>query len=54
MKNCIICKKENEEEVCESCIEFFKWKYGKGYIEKIKNFQEMQKRSGKIKFRRKK
>jgi len=57
MKNCIVCKKEiiDEGDVCESCFEFLKWKYKKNYLEKIKNFRNLQnKDSDSIKFRRKK
>jgi len=40
MKNCLICKKEIEEneEVCHSCIEFFKYKYGKKWEKELKRF----------------
>ncbi len=42
MKNCKICKKEIEEneEVCHSCIGFFKYKYGKKWEREIKRFLE--------------
>jgi hypothetical protein len=42
MKNCLICNKEieNEKEVCNSCIEFFKWKYKKKYLHRIKEFKK--------------
>ncbi|VVB79034.1 Uncharacterised protein [uncultured archaeon] len=40
MKNCSICKKEIEEneEVCHSCIEFFKYKYEKKWERELKRF----------------
>jgi len=35
MKNCLVCKKqvEQNEEFCNECIEFFKWKYGNEFKE---------------------
>jgi predicted nucleic acid-binding Zn ribbon protein len=55
--NCIVCRKEiaDEGEVCESCLEFLKWKHKKKYLEKIREFRKLEnKDSGSIKFRRKK
>jgi hypothetical protein len=42
MKNCLICNKEigNGAEVCNSCIEFFKWKYKKKHLHRIKRFKK--------------
>jgi hypothetical protein len=57
MKNCIVCRKEiaDECEVCESCLQFLKWKHKKKYLEKIREFRKLEnKDSGSIKFRRKK
>jgi len=51
MKKCLVCgRKIKEREICNSCEEFLKWKYGKNYkihIENIKNYF-----SKSIKFRR--
>jgi len=45
MKKCLICYKELEdnEEVCHSCKGFLKWKYKKGYSNKIKQFRRLLK-----------
>ena len=43
MKKCLICQKQiNEtEEFCNCCITFFKWKYNKGYINKLQRFKNL-------------
>ena len=40
----MICSKEIDDETekfCHSCIEFFKWKYKKNYIEKLNRFERI-------------
>lgn len=51
MKKCLVCKKNIAEnrDICESCVEFLKWKHKEDYkfhIEKLKKY------FSKIKFRR--
>lgn len=47
MKKCKICQKEidENEEVCNSCIDFFKWKYKKTYCKKLRRFQKIMSRN---------
>ena len=58
MKKCFICEKEimnNKDSVCESCKEFFKWKYGNRFLRHLEKLKEYLSRDEKsIKFRRKK
>ena len=37
-ERCIICKREIPENgsVCNTCIQFYKWKYGKNWKRKLK------------------
>ncbi len=43
MKNCVMCRKELTEDfdVCQTCLDFLKWKYPKKYIEKINEFRKL-------------
>lgn len=44
MKECIICGRnicKNKKDVCETCKEFFDWKYGSKSEEKIALFKEL-------------
>lgn len=54
MKTCVICKKEIAEngDVCESCLDFFKWKYKKNFQKKISEFRKIMKDTSSIKARR--
>lgn len=58
MKKCFVCEKEiesSEDKVCQTCLEFFKWKHGKKFLkhlEKLKGY--FSEDSNSIKFRRKK
>ena len=53
IKNCIICRKEianNNGEICYSCLEFFRWKYGKKFrraIEQYLNYNRNKPNGGK-------
>jgi predicted nucleic acid-binding Zn ribbon protein len=59
MKKCIVCGKgldKDEEEFCETCISFFKWKYKKRFWEMLRFHKLFAETSEKRenKFRRKK
>jgi hypothetical protein len=46
MEHCIICKKEisgRRGDVCGTCKNFFKWKYGKKSEKIIDTFRELNK-----------
>ncbi len=43
MKKCFICQKEipiRNGEVCHTCLQFFKWKYGKNYQSVLNHHKE--------------
>ena len=50
MKKCLICYKEieDDEEVCHSCKVFLKWKYGRGYSNKIKQFRKFRRENSSL------
>jgi hypothetical protein len=55
MKKCLICKKrlENEEEVCNTCRDFFEWKKEKSLIEHLERLKDyFSNKFNSIKFRR--
>lgn len=46
MKKCLICEKEvleKREEICETCLEFLKSKYGSKTDREIQRFRESRK-----------
>ena len=50
MEKCIVCRKEickGKKDVCETCLEFFEWKYGKKSEEKLALFRDTRKLEGK-------
>jgi len=60
MKKCLVCNKElekDDEEICPTCFDFFKWRYRGFPLRKRNLFIYLNKKirnSGSIKFRRKK
>jgi hypothetical protein len=55
MKKCLICKKrlENEEEVCNTCRDFFEWKQENSLIEHLERLKDyFSNKFNSIKFRR--
>lgn len=58
MKKCVLCDKGVPEdfEVCDSCLNFLKWKYPRNYEQKITDLKSLQEEtSNSIKcYRRKK
>jgi hypothetical protein len=42
MEKCKVCGVNliHEKGVCSSCVEFFKWKYGKNFKKQLKRFLE--------------
>ncbi len=41
MRKCEVCKKESRQRICETCLEFFKWKYGDNCWKQLKEFYKL-------------
>ncbi len=60
MTKCCICKKKftgKNKALCRNCLEFFKWKYGENFQEKLERIRKLKQRDRKfslIKLRRRK
>jgi hypothetical protein len=54
MEKCKVCGVElfHEKGVCSSCVEFFRWKYGKSFEKNLMLFLEILEKP-KLNFRRK-
>jgi len=43
MKKCIICETETKDnEFCENCLNFIKWKYNPNYEDKLERFRKVK------------